>query len=102
MAVEHADGVSALPVVPRLSAVLWPSFLLAGAATAVFFIFFDPVTLLGCEGEPPLGRTAAYSLGFFGFWLLCAGTSAATYYFLRPGAEPPHARRRLAADPDDG
>ena len=91
---ETGRGVSGLPLVQRLSAILWPSFLLAGAATGVFFTFFDPVTLLECQGEPPLGRMAAYSLGFFGFWLLCAGTSAATYYFLRPGAEPPHARRR--------
>ncbi len=49
---------------------------------------FDPVSLLECEGEPPLGRTAAYSLGFFAFWLLCAGSCALSYYFLRPGAAP--------------
>ena len=74
----------AMPLVQRVSAVLWPSFLLAGLATGVFFTFFDPVAILECEGEPPLGRTAAYSLGFFCFWLLCAGSSATTYYFLRP------------------
>jgi len=92
---ETGSGVSGLPLVQRLAAILWPSFLLAGAATGVFFTFFDPVTLLECEGEAPLGRTAAYSLGFFGFWLLCAAASAATYYFLRPGAEPPRANRGM-------
>ena len=81
-------GVSELPLVQRVSAMLWPSFLFAGMATGVFFTLFDPVVLLECEGEPPLGRTAAYSLGFFMFWLLCAGSSAATYYFLRPAPMP--------------
>lgn len=73
-----------IPAVQYASAILWPSFLCAGAATAVFFTFFDPVTLLECEGEPPLSRTAAYSLGFFLFWLLCIASSLATSYFLRP------------------
>ena len=79
-------GVTELPLVQRVSAVLWPAFLFAGAATGVFFSLFDPVVVLQCDGEPPLGRTAAYSLGFFAFWLLCAGSSAASYYFLRPRA----------------
>ncbi len=74
-----------LPLVQRVSAVLWPSFLLAGAATVVFFTFFDPLRLMVCEGEPPLSRLGAYSLGFFLFWLLCASSSLVSAYFLRPG-----------------
>ena len=73
---------SSMPVVQLLSAVLWPSFLLAGVADGVFFTVFDPVALLECEGEPPMGRMAAYSVGFFLFWLLGAGASAACAYFL--------------------
>jgi len=73
-----------LPRVQIVSAVLWPSFLLAGAAASVFFTFLDPLVLFECEGEPPLSRMAAYSLGFFSFWLLCAASSAAAAYFLRP------------------
>jgi hypothetical protein len=89
---SSGDLTGKLPLVQRISAVLWPSFLLAGAATSVFFTFLDPVTLFECEGEPPLSRTAAYSLGFFLFWLLCAASSASSAYFLRPDipqAPPP-------------
>ncbi len=80
-----------IPRVQLVSAILWPSFLLAGVATAVFFTFLDPVKLFEYEGEAPLSRMAAYSLGFFLFWLLCAASSAATAYFMRPtdGAAPP-------------
>ena len=73
-----------IPRIQIVSAVLWPSFLLAGAATSIFFTFLDPLVLFECEGEPPLSRMAAYSLGFFSFWLLCAASSAAAAYFLRP------------------
>ncbi len=84
MTVEKNPVLSCLPLAQRISAVLWPSFLLAGAATVVFFTLFDPLDLLGCEGEPPLSRTGAYSVGFFLFWLLTASSSLATVYFLRP------------------
>jgi len=78
--------------VQRVSAVLWPSFICAGAATGVFFTFFDPITLLECEGEPPLSRMGAYTLGFFLFWALCIVSSLGTSYFLGPqtrGPAPP-------------
>jgi hypothetical protein len=71
-----------IPRVQRISAVLWPAFLCAGAATGVFFTFFDPITLLECEGEPPMSRMGAYTLGFFMFWLLCIASSIGTSYFL--------------------
>jgi hypothetical protein len=90
---EHAEPppspVAGLPLVQRVSAVLWPSFLSAGAATVVFFALIDPVSMMDCEGAPPLSRTAAYSLGFFLFWLLTAGSSAATLYFLSSQVPPP-------------
>ena len=78
---------STIPMVQRVSAVLWPAFLCAGAATGVFFTFFDPIALLECEGEPPMSRTGAYTLGFFMFWLLCILSSIGTAYFLTP--QPP-------------
>jgi len=80
-----------IPRVQLISSVLWPSFLLAGIATTVFFVFLDPVRLFDYEGEAPLSRMAAYSLGFFLFWVLCAASSAATAYFMRPtdGIIPP-------------
>ncbi|MDX1431500.1 MAG: hypothetical protein R3286_03525 [Gammaproteobacteria bacterium] len=80
---NEARSADEAPLVQRLSAVLWPAFVMAGVATGVFFTFFDPVTLLECEGEPPLSRIGAYTLGFFMFWLLCIASSTGTWYFLR-------------------
>ena len=77
---------SSMPLVQRVSAVLWPAFVCAGAATGVFFTFFDPIVLLECEGEPPMSRMGAYTLGFFMFWLLCIASSVGTSYFLSPQA----------------
>jgi hypothetical protein len=86
---DRSSESSDIPLVQRVSAVLWPAFLCAGVATGVFFTFFDPVTLLECEGEPPLSRVGAYSLGFFMFWLLCIVSSIGTSYFLCPQARGP-------------
>jgi hypothetical protein len=89
---DRGSESSGIPLVQRVSAVLWPAFLCAGAATGVFFTFFDPVALLECEGEPPMSRTGAYTLGFFMFWLLCIASSVGTSYFLGPqarGSSPP-------------
>lgn len=83
-----ASPVAQLPRVQRVSAVLWPSFVLAGIATVVFFALIDPIHLLDYQGVPPLSRTAAYSLGFFAFWLLTAASSAATLYFLSTSVPP--------------
>jgi hypothetical protein len=63
-------------------AVLWPSFLVAGVATGLFFSALDPM-LITHELNLPATRTAAYSTGFFGFWSLSALSSAATLYFRR-------------------
>ena len=99
---QHADfthsPVADLPRVQRYSAVLWPSFLLASAATVVFFALIDPVAMLDCHGVPPLSRTGAYSLGFFLFWLLTVVSSAATLYFL--SARVPSPKRVDIADDD--
>ena len=81
---EHESELSCIPMVQRISAVLWPSFILAGVATTVFFTVFDPLDLLACAGEPPFSRLGAYTIGFFLFWLLTASSSVSTTYFLRP------------------
>ena len=86
---DRSSESSSIPLVQRVSAVLWPAFVCAGAATGVFFTFFDPITLLECEGEPPLSRMGAYTLGFFMFWLLCIVSSLGTAYFLAPQARGP-------------
>ncbi|MGF1642278.1 MAG: hypothetical protein ACFCUJ_01450 [Thiotrichales bacterium] len=64
-----------------ISAVLWPSFLMAGVATIIFFTVFDPEQMHGLED---FSRIAVYSTGFFVFWGLMAVSSCATQYFLKP------------------
>lgn len=67
--------------------LLWPSFLVGGAAETVFFALFDPMDLT-LFGEPvTLSRTAIYSLGFFLFWFFSAASSALTLYLQRPADE---------------
>lgn len=67
--------------------VLWPSFLVAGIAEAVFFTVVDPQTLY-LLGEPVhYSPIATYSIGFFGFWLVGAGSNLLTVFFQRGAAE---------------
>lgn len=71
----------------RLINILWPSFLVAVAAEGVFFSLVDPAEL-SVFGEPPaIGRMGVYTVGFFGFWLLAAASSALTCFFQRSAAE---------------
>ena len=71
----------------KLIWILWPSFIVAGAAEAVFFTFFDPGELI-VFGEPVgLGRTAVYSIGFFAFWAATAASSALTCFLQKSAAE---------------
>jgi hypothetical protein len=71
----------------RLIYILWPSFIVAGIAEGVFFTLFDPMELRLFDREILLSRTAVYSIGFFAFWLLAAGSSALTCFFQRSSAE---------------
>jgi hypothetical protein len=67
--------------------ILWPSFIVGGAAEAVFFTLFDPMDLY-LFGEPlELSRTAIYTLGFFLFWAFAAASSALTCFLQRSAAE---------------
>ena len=50
---------------------IWCSFLSAGIASVLFFATFDPRVLVENATFPyPLSREAAYTLGFFLFWIL--------------------------------
>ncbi len=71
----------------RLINVLWPSFIAAGIATVVFFTLFDPMDMSILGDQVMVGRMAAYSIGFFGFWLLGALSSGLTCFFQRSAAE---------------
>jgi len=71
----------AIPRCQQVIAVLWPSFLTAGAAVIIFFTLFDPYDLFP---HTNVNRLGVYTLGFFAFWALTAGTSVLTCYFQRP------------------
>ena len=67
--------------------VLWPSFLIAAVAEGVFFTVIDPQELY-LFGEPVhYSRIATYSIGFLGFWLVCAASSLSTIFLQRPADE---------------
>ena len=89
------EKVSEIPVIQRVVAVLWPSFLMSGIATGLFFTTFDPVDLTRLTGHD-ISRMGVYSIGFFLFWLLTSTTCALTCYFQRPcervGTETPERR----------
>lgn len=71
----------------RLIWVLWPSFVVAGIAEALFFTLIDPQELY-LFGEPVyFSRTTVYSLGFFGFWAICAASSLFTCFLQRDARE---------------
>lgn len=86
-----------MPPVQRAVAVLWPSFLMAGVATVVFFTAFDPRQLALVAGVGgSVSRLGFYTIGFFLFWLLTLSSSVLTCYFQRPcpATRPPSAQER--------
>ncbi len=72
------------PLIQRVVAILWPSFLVGGAATALFFTAFDPVHLFEGTALAGISRLGGYTLGFFAFWLLGLLSSGLTCYFQQP------------------
>jgi len=80
------DKTGWIPPLQRIITVLWLSFLTAGIATGVFFSTIDPMELRYCVDFPEVSRTAAYSIGFFLFWLLAGGTGLLCVYFIYPSA----------------
>ncbi|MDZ7788506.1 MAG: hypothetical protein U5K73_10380 [Halofilum sp. (in: g-proteobacteria)] len=69
-----------------LGPVLWPSFLVAAVATAIFFAHIDPLTLRAQTlADWEISRQAGYTVGFLMFWAVCAASSALTMYL---GATP--------------
>ncbi len=57
--------------------VLWPSFLLAGVASAVVFAFIDPLDV-AIFGYIRPEREWLYAFGFFFFWFVTALSSLLT------------------------
>jgi len=81
---NRSETPNSIPRIQRVISVLWPSFLMAGAATIVFFAIFDPFTLMAPTWFPDLSRLAAYGVGFFMFWALTASSCLLTCFFQRP------------------
>lgn len=71
----------------RLMWILWPSFLVAGVAEGVFFTVIDPQELYLFGEAVYLSKIATYSIGFFGFWAVCASSSFMTCFLQRSAAE---------------
>ena len=63
--------------------VLWPSFLVAVAASGVYFSLFDPVDLDILGVHVTANRIGAYTMGFFAFWVLGALSSVMTLILSR-------------------
>ena len=71
--------------------VLWPSFITAIMAEGFFFSMFDPADLMLVGGHVELPPIAAYTMGFFFFWVFCALASMISIYLVRTEtpAQPP-------------
>jgi hypothetical protein len=70
----------------RVIWILWPSFLVGGAATIVFFLALDPADFR-FVGPLELDRMAGYTIGFFFFWAVAAASSAFTCFLQRSSDE---------------
>lgn len=73
-----------LPLVQRVSSILWPSFITAGIANSLFFTFIEPQALLYAGGFEQVSNINVYSIGFFLFWLLTSSSCLMTCYFMKP------------------
>jgi len=81
---ENNNSVKPIPVIQKVIAILWPSFLTAGVATILFFAYFDPQLLMQVSGYGEISRMGGYTIGFFLFWMLTSITCVMTCYFQRP------------------
>lgn len=70
-----------IPRIQQAISVLWPSFLTAIVATGVFFSAFNPRDLIPFNLDIDISPLAAYSIGFFLFWIIAAISSYGTLYF---------------------
>jgi hypothetical protein len=73
--------MSKIPLIQRVVAILWPSFVTAGIATVLFTTAFDPAVIFV---DYDISRLGIYTICFFLFWAFGAATSTASCYFLKP------------------
>lgn len=73
--------------------IMWPSFIIAGLMTVVFFTLVDPADL-NIFGLPLADhRLASYSVGFLLFWAFSAGDSWLTLFFQKDADAINHPKR---------
>lgn len=70
-----------IPRFQQAIAVIWPSFATAIVATGIFFSAFNPRELIPFNLDIEVSPLAAYSIGFFVFWILGIVSSYGTLYF---------------------
>lgn len=71
----------------ELTAVLWPSFVMAVVGELLFFTVIDPAALYFLGARVELAPLATYAIGFLLFWGLAAASSAFTCFLLRTAAD---------------
>jgi hypothetical protein len=82
--------MNTIPLIQRVVAILWPSFITAGIATVLFTTAFDPDVIFI---DYDISRLGSYTICFFLFWSFGAITAASTCYFLKPCAAINKARQ---------
>ncbi len=70
----------AMPLSQQAIALLWPSFITAIIASGLFFSAFNPRDLIPFNLDVELSPLAAYTIGFFLFWLIALLSSLGTLY----------------------
>jgi len=73
-----------VPLVQKIVAVLWPSFLAAGASMIVLFLIFSPDELVPELRAAGVSNMAVYSVTFVFLWATTLIACALSCYFLRP------------------
>lgn len=83
-AAEPADLVAPMSApVRRLTAVMWPAFLMAGVLEMLVFSMVDPGDLHWLGGTAvEADHKAVYTVAFFAFWVVIALGSALTQLVL--------------------
>ena len=69
----------------QIMVILWPSFLIAGVASAIVFAFSDPLDV-AIFGYIRPAREWLYAIGFFLFWVM-AGLSSTLSIVMSPEPE---------------
>lgn len=73
-----------IPRAQRMISIFWPSFLVAGLGTIVFFSAIDPREVISPAWVANMGRLEAYTGGFLFLWVLTSLACMLTCYFQRP------------------